>query len=128
MYHQQQQQQRSVQPNSTSLLHVYDNYKNSYTQCPLCGSEARRLIGLPFLTCDNRHQFYDCPTCLDTRVSEVKENVYYCAQLHPYHLCSIHHIPVVGPANFRTDRCTCPREVRPILRQAAVPNWDSPFL
>ena len=113
-------------------LHVYDNYGNSYTQCPMCGLNAQRLIGLPFLTCENHHQFYDCPTCLDTRVSDVKENVYYCGQLHPYHLCAIHNIPVIGPTTFRNDRCTCGKNgqntVTRVIRQQTISSWDSPFL
>lgn len=121
--------QRPPAPLPDTKLYSYDNFHNSFTQCPMCGMAPVRLMNQPHLTCDNGHIFYDCPVCMDTRISDVRENVFYCAQLHAYHLCAVHQYPVVGPASYHSNRCTCARNqpVKQILRTTPNNDWSSPF-
>ena len=104
-----------------------ENPQNICRTCPICSSEAIKLKELNYFICSNYHKFFACPTCSDTRVKDKQENVYYCGLLHPYHFCAIHQIPVIGPAAFRNDICTCQPEPL-VLRKQQIKNWDSPFL
>jgi len=113
--------------NNDTKIFFFQNYRNPIQTCPECGQPPLKITGIGFLTCPNFHKFYECPTCLDTRISDIKENVFYCGLLHPYHLCPIHNKPVVGTAYMRPGKCTC-QIVKSIIRQDKVSNWDSPFL
>jgi hypothetical protein len=111
----------------TVALSFLQNYRVPYLLCPVCGQHPLKVENVPFLTCNSHHQFYKCPTCMDTRVSDIRENIIYCGLLHPYHLCAVHKIPVVGTAQFVT-KCTCHLNPRSVTRQREVPNWESPFV
>ena len=108
-------------------------YRTPYRLCPSCGSDPIRLLHVPFLTCASRHEYYECPTCQDTRVVDQRENIRYCGLLHPYHLCDVHHVPVVGTARVG-QRCTCQRTSttpQPLLSSSSSsssPPWESPFV
>jgi hypothetical protein len=102
--------------------------RNSYTLCPMCGLQPIRFIGLPYLTCENKHKFYDCPICLDTRVKDKRENIFYCGMYHPYHLCPVHQIPVTGINNFIRKNCTCRQNNTLLLQTNPIKNWESPFM
>ena len=116
-------------PPSPSKTKIFfsQNYRQPITVCPVCHQHPSRINGLPFLICPNQHQFYECPTCLDTRITEIRENVLYCGLLHPYHLCTVHQVPVVGTAYMRPGKCSC-QPIKSIIRQEKLKNWDSPFL
>lgn len=110
---------------------LFQDSQTPSTNCPHCGQEQVRIKGIPYLTCTNQyqpHKFYDCPVCLDTRISEIRENVYYCGLHHPYHLCPIHHTPVIGPSTFRIDVCTCSNNHSSVLTTSTVQDWKVPFL
>lgn len=103
------------------------NYRIPHTLCPICGNQPVRLTNTTYTTCASHHKFYECPTCMDTRVSDKRENAFYCGLLHPYHLCAIHKIPVVGVTQMN-GRCTCVQNPRSIIRQKPVTQWESPFV
>lgn len=111
------------QPSVTYL----QNYRTPYQLCPVCGETPLRWVNLPFLTCAARHQFYECPTCRDTRVTEQRENIRYCGLFHPYHICEVHQVPVVGTTRVGGRRCTCPAPPAPTT---ADTDWfgSSPFV
>jgi len=112
-------------------LLFFQNYQNPCVSCPQCGGKAIRMVGIPFLFCegDKKHQFYECPTCFDTRVSDIKENAYYCGLSHSYTLCPIHESPVAGVFNMTAyPRCICPKKAPGLIRQKQITQWDSPFL
>lgn len=98
-----------------------------FQNCPICSEPVVRLNHLPHLTCRNNHLFYACPTCLDTRVNEVKENVIYCGNLHPYHLCGMHQTANAGVASYNTDRCTCPHKPIKTSKKDDA-SWASAFI
>lgn len=107
---------------------MIQNRNNPYSMCPSCGQTPMGINNLPFLTCPAYHIFYKCPTCTDTRVSDKKENIYYCGLLHAYHICSVHKTPVIGVARM-TSTCTCSKHPQQsIIRKEKIKNWDVPFL
>jgi len=112
------------QPNITFV----QNYRVPYRMCPQCGAQILRINNNSYLTCISGHKFYQCPTCLDTRTSDRRENIIYCGLLHPYHLCTVHNIPVVGVVQWRENKCTCSQNPQSIIRQKEIPQWQSPFL
>ena len=116
--------------NNSTVYYIHQNFNTPYPNCPECGQEAIRMMGIPYLFCPAKHSFYECPTCTDTRVVERKENIIYCGLLHPYHICPIHRIPVVGISSYRYDKCTCMKnaEARQVLRSKPISNWDSPYM
>lgn len=115
-----------TESNQRSLAFL-QNYRVPYLLCPVCGQTSMALPGVPYYTCLAQHTFYKCPTCLDTRVSDIRENIMYCGLLHPYHLCVVHKKPVMGVAQFAT-KCTCNYNPQHLTRQREIPNWESPFI
>jgi len=110
-------------------LSFLQNYRVPYLLCPVCGQTGLQTPDLPpaAFTCLSNHVFYKCPTCLDTRVSDRRENVWYCGLLHPYHFCAIHKRPVVGVGQFAT-KCTCANNPQSVTRQRQLTQWESPFV
>lgn len=114
-------------------LSFLQNYRVPYLLCPVCGQPPLQLphdggASNPFsFTCVSHHNFYKCPTCLDTRVSDRRENVWYCGLLHPYHFCVVHKRPVVGVGQFAT-KCTCNHNPQSLTRQRLSTQWESPFV
>lgn len=104
-----------------------ENFNNPYTQCPFCGQIPINVKGTNHTMCPSQHRFFNCPSCRDTRISDRMENILYCGLNHPYHICPIHQKPVIGPASYRQDKCTC-QPVTSIIRQNHIKNWNSPFL
>ena len=102
------------------------NYRVPYRMCPHCGGGLLRIDGV--LTCSAHHLFYECPTCLDTRISDQRENIMYCKLLHPYHICVTHQVPVIGIVHMRHNKCTCNMNPSSIIRKTQVSQWQSAFL
>ena len=99
-----------------------------YQMCPSCGQQPLKLAGKHYSTCPAHHTFYECPTCKDTRITDKRENVYYCGLLHPYHVCTVHKKPVIGISRLVQD-CTCRGAPKPRRRPVQFTDgWDSPFL
>jgi len=112
-------------------LSFLQNYRVPYLLCPVCGQPPLQLntpdSPLGSFTCSSNHVFYKCPTCLDTRVSDRRENVWYCGLLHPYHFCVVHKRPVIGVGQFDT-KCTCSHNPQTLTRQRLSTQWESPFV
>ena len=104
------------------------NYRVPYRMCPQCGAGILRRSDKNNLTCSSGHVFFECPTCLDTRISDRRENILYCGLLHPYHLCKVHEIPVIGVVQWRDNKCTCSQNPQSIIRQKEISQWQSAFL
>ena len=111
-----------------SSINFVQNYRVPYRMCPQCGSGILRINNNTHLTCTLGHILHECPTCLDTRISDRRENITYCGLLHPYHLCAIHKIPVVGMVQWQDHRCTCSQNPKSIIRQKEITQWQSAFL
>lgn len=96
-----------------------------YNLCPKCGRSPIKVNKNSSLTCKGGHYFYQCPTCFDTRVSDHRDEVYYCGQMHPYHVCPLHRIPVPGIYRM-SQNCTCPR-VKELKHRSDSLFTSSPF-
>lgn len=120
----------NTNPPSGSLSFL-QNYRIPYLLCPVCGQPSLQLSDLNSppgsFTCLSNHIFYKCPTCLDTRVSDRRENIFYCGLLHPYHFCVVHKRPVVGVGQLST-KCTCGNNPQNVTRQRIDTHWESPFV
>lgn len=131
----QEQFQNHTKQQSRTILYTSHSGNLPYRQCPQCGQSGQIIDNQSWLTCPAHHSFFACPWCGDTRISNIKENVRYCGQNHPYSFCKIHtRQPVPGIINPIQMVCSCSLNMKTPKNMLLDPtaqrstDWSSPFL